>query len=166
MFINVVAMNGIKNEGFHRRNHSTKTYIMQFTIGGTEVVQLRESGPNPCNSEASHHYDQFIGEKLFSSQGCAPPYFTSFPLPRCWKKEQLKEIYSKAWKEISAPVRIQPCRDLKYVQYDMHDVDLDEASEPYFQIIMNYRGDSYKEITSVRAMDVQALIGKVAVKWF
>ena len=153
---------------------SSKHYLIRITVGHIEVRVRRNTFYKPC-IEGIPDYDEMVKTSMLEKAGCSPPFLNSSPqYGPCTYKEQLWnawDIYAGAMvrgnRRPHDMVNV-PCRILEMINYDVKDVETPDAwikDYPRLNtsvgVILDFTEFTYKEVRSVRAMDVQALIGKV-----
>ena len=117
---------------------------------------------------------------------CKPPYWNSTAkFAPCSNKKQLKQIYNLLLKAIHIGntetfYRVEsPCRSLERISFDAIDVEISQIwmeswiSKSGYSLIndsvgifLDFKEWTYKEVKSIRGMDIQALIGKVLISRF
>ena len=150
-----------------RGHNSTRNYIIEFNVRGLEISHQRHKLREPCVEgipEHDHRTIQWIIKKV----GCKPPYWeTRSNLSLCSKYEEMQEFLHLIVLAFSGDLEKMfdignpPCRKMERIQYDMRDIDLPDTAEPTITIMLNYREFTYKEIKSVRNMDLHALVGNI-----
>ena len=147
--------------------------MMHLTVGQVEVLVQRSSRQRPC-IQGAPEYDRKIIEYIMKKVGCKPPYWNSTStLDPCSQKKQ----HHKILEEISTAVYNgnakrsftveNPCRSLERISYDAIDVDTPQSwmqksswLNESVGVVLDFKEWTYKEVKSVRGMDIQALIGK------
>ena len=157
-----------------RSNKRGKSYTMEFNIRNAEVIVKRNKYGEPC-AEDIPNFDLEIYEWIMNSVGCKPPYWKNFPLTLadCNTIEQLRHvrqllllIYSGKFAEANYTGML-PCRSLERIQFDVSDIETPdsdmakrhEEAHSLVKLRFNFREFTYKEVKSVRSMDIQGLIG-------
>ena len=157
-----------------RSNKRGKSYTMEFNIRNAEVIVKRNKYGEPC-AEDIPNFDLEIYEWIMNSVGCKPPYWKNFPLTLadCNTIEQLRHVrqllllvYSGKFVEANYTGRL-PCRSLERIQFDVSDIETPDSdmarrhkvARSLIKLKFNFREFTYKEVKSVRSMDIQGLIG-------
>ena len=117
----------------------------------------------PCNKDWKNN-DHVIMKNIMKEIGCRPPHWDKIiDLPKCSKKEQLKQFY---WLNLTG--QYPPCKHIQKVMYTYEELNYIEKNpiEPsqqrndtYFKVIIRFEDSSFMEIKHVRAFDIQSLIG-------
>ena len=153
-----------------RNKNSSKTYSMEFNIRSVEILQHRNKYKEPC-SEGISDFDGEITEWIMDKTGCKPSYWNalSSSLPSCTTWQQYNISGTLAFSAVFGALdmveydRKYPCRSLEKIQYDSQDVDMpSDGDESKVSVVFNFKEFTYKEIKSVRSMDIQALIGNIS----
>jgi hypothetical protein len=87
-------------------------------------------------------------------------------MPQCVKQEEFQKANDLLLSAVDgrfeslAKGNRAPCRSIEKVQFDFREIDIasDEAS-PRVVIEVYFKESTYKEVRSVRSMDLQGLIG-------
>ena len=157
-----------------RSDKKGKAYMMEFNIRNAEVFAKRNKYNEPC-IEDSPNFDQEISEWIMSSVGCKPPFWKNFPLniADCSTFDQLRHVrqllelvFSEKFEEANY-TGTMPCRSLERIQYDFQDIEIPDSDmqrlhqvpHSAVKLRFNFREFTYKEVKSVRSMDLQGLIG-------
>ena len=155
---------------------SPKGYLIRMAVGDIEVSVRRNTNHRPC-IEGVPDYDETVMQSAMKKAKCKPPYWNSTSLfAPCTEQKQLKvveEVLSDAINKGNRGINdmvTPPCRSLEMVHYDVQDVETPEKwikEYPWMNtsvgVIFEFKEFFYKEVKSVRGMDVQALIGKFQV---
>ena len=153
-----------------RNKNSSKTYNIEFNIRSAEVLEHRNKYREPC-SEGISDFDAEITNWIMDETGCKPSYWNtlSSSLPSCTTWEQYNISGTLAFSAVFGALdmveydRKYPCRSLEKIQYDSQDVDMpSNGDESTVSVVFNFKEFTYKEIKSVRSMDLQALIGNIS----
>ena len=159
-----------------RGPNSSTGYLMRLTAGDIEVRVRRNSNHRPC-VEGLYDYDEMMHKYVLGKVGCKPPYLNSTPAyAPCTEQKELAKafrIYQAALERGNRglPDTIDiPCRSLERVRYDVKDVETPDVwikMWPWMNtsvgVNLDFADFTYKEVKSVRGMDVQALIGKLSL---
>ena len=150
-----------------RTNKSAK-HLIEFNVRNTEVIEKRNKYNDPCREGIPmHSFDDEITHWIINTVGCKPPYWKSFntPLSQCSTLEQFQRtrellnlVFSNEFKKANYTGKL-PCRSLERIQYDSQDIETHKSEFNVIQLRFNFRDYTYKEVKSVRSMDLQALIG-------
>ena len=148
--------------------------MMEFNIRNAEVIVKRNKYDEPCTEDIPN-YDHEIYKWIMNSVGCKPPYWKNFPLTLAdcntidqlrHAKELLKLVFSGKFVEANYTGTL-PCRSLERIQYDFSDIETPDSdmakkhkvAHAAVRMKFNFREFTYKEVKSVRSMDLQGLIG-------
>ena len=156
-----------------RDQGSPRHYVMRVTVESIDVLVRRNTHYAPCTEGVPEH-DQNIIKYVFETVKCKPPYLNSTStLDPCFQQSQLRWILdaiSEAVYNGNAKrfLTVQnPCRSLERISYDSIDVEKPQIwmrYNPWFNdsvgVALDFKEWTYKEVKSVRGMDIQALIGK------
>ena len=160
-----------------RAQGSSKHYVMRLTVESIDVLVRRNTYHTPCIEGAPEH-DQTIINYVLEGERCKPPYFNlTSTLEPCSQQKQLRQIYMKikmavhngnAKRFLTAE---NPCRSLERISYDAIDVESRQTwmqENPWLNestgVVLDFKELTYKEVKSVRGMDIQALIGKFTIQ--
>ena len=155
-----------------RNKNSSKSYTMEFDIRSVEVLQHRNKYKEPCG-EGISDFDAEITKWVMDKTGCKPSYWNAVAssLPPCTTWEQYNISGTLAFSAVFGALdmveydRQYPCRSLEKIQYDSQDVDVpSNGDQSIVSVAFNFKEFTYKEIKSVRSMDLQALIGNIFLK--
>ena len=162
-------MNTAQNNWPVRNVNSSKRYSMEFNVRNVEVLELRNKYQDPC-SEGIPDFDKDIPNWIMDKNSCKPPYWNSLSstLSSCSTLEQFRYTGYLVLKAVFGALDMvdydeeYPCRSLEKIQYDSQDIDLphDEFGS-MVSLVFNFKEFTYKEIKSVRGMDLQGLIGNI-----
>ena len=145
-----------------RDSNAPKNYVMAFTIQSVDVVQKRNSRNTPC-LEGSMDHDTGLLQAMMKSLGCKPPYWnSSSQLPFCSTKEKMKEAkqMSQSLFDGLEDSRLKPCRRFDNIVYSYEDLRTVKGwGNSSVMIIFDYNPPHYKELKSVKNMDIQTFIG-------
>ena len=120
----------------------------------------------PCTDGIPDFDDEITGW-IIRSTGCKPQFWNSFPasLPICSTQEQLKNIrklltliFSDQFEKANYTGHL-PCRSLERIQFEAMDIEMKEVKHSAIQLKFRFKEFTYKEVKSVRSMDLQGLIG-------
>ena len=149
-----------------RSQYPNKPYLMDFNIRNTEVIEKRSKYDMPCTDGIPDFDDEITGW-IIHTTGCKPPFWNSYPtsLPVCSTLEQLQNIrklmtliFSGQFEKANYTGQL-PCRSLERIQFDAMDIELKEVSHSAILLKFRFKEFTYKEVKSVRSMDLQGLIG-------
>ena len=172
-----------------RGKESSGTYAMRLMVENIDVLVRRNSGHKPCIKDAPEgapEHDQKIIDYVMANVTCKPPYWNSTAkFAPCSNKKQLKQIYNLLLKAIHIGntetfYRVEsPCRSLERISFDAIDVEISQIwmeswiSKSGYSLIndsvgifLDFKEWTYKEVKSIRGMDIQALIGKELISRF
>ena len=145
-----------------REPNAPKNYVMAFNIQSVDVVQQRNSRNNHC-WDGSKDHDTEVLQSMLNSLGCKPPYWnSSSQLPACLTQDKLKTARHMGQSLIIGreKLRSKPCRRFDSIVYSYEDLkDVEGWDNASLMIIFDYNTPHYKELKSVRNMDVQTFIG-------
>ena len=134
-------------------------------LGTWKFFSNEKKYKRPC-TEGIPEYDQHLIKWIIKKVGCKPPYWATISsLPLCSIFEEMNSTFELIKSATSGNLQskhytgVPPCRRLEKIQYEHRDIDLVETKSQSFTIQLNYKEVSYKEIKSVRSMDIQGLIG-------
>ena len=163
----------------HRDETASKSYIMRFYVGGIEVLERRNKYWKPCDIHFPD-LDNQMQESVLEKIGCKPPYWNSSSLlPLCSDVEKMRnasELFGKIWvsnAKLGSILGSVPCRSLERITFDAKDVTIPNhiKENSYLNgsvgIYFDYKESNYKEVTHVRSMNGQDLIGnytKIKIK--
>ena len=156
-----------------RGEGSSRNYIMRLTVESTDVLVRRNTHLTPCIEGVPEH-DQNILKYVLEKVQCKPPYWNSTSnLDHCSQQKQYRQVIEaireafyigNAKKFFTVE---NPCRSLERISYDGMDIEIRQTwikRYPWMNesvgVVLNFKELTYKEIKSVRGMDIQALIGK------
>ena len=149
-----------------RSQYPNKAYLMEFNIRNTEVIEKRNKYDMPC-ADGIPDFDDEITGWIIHSTGCKPQFWNSFPasLPICSTQEQLQNIrklltliFSDQFEKANYTGQL-PCRSLERIQFEAMDIEMKGVKHSAIQLKFRFREFTYKEVKSVRSMDLQGLIG-------
>ena len=155
-----------------RDQNSSKAYMMEFNVRNVEVLENRNKYHEPC-IEGIPDFDDQIPKWIIERIGCKPPYWKSLKssLPLCSTLEQVRNARDMVFSALFGTLEtanytgLLPCRSLEKIQYDARDIDFSsDENNSYVKLLFNFREFTYKEVKSVRGMDLQALVGKSLLK--
>ena len=150
-----------------RTQNSSKRYNMEFNVRNVEIQEHRNKYQEPC-SEGLSDFDDEITNWIMNKIGCKPPYwkYLKSALPPCSTFLQLQNTGHLVLAAVFGALEMAqyngeyPCRSLEKIQYDVHDIDFpNEKDDSKISLVFNFKEFTYKEVKSVRSMDLQALIG-------
>ena len=155
-----------------REPNLPKDYIMQFNIRNIEVLEKRNKHTKPCN-EGIPDVDGNLMQVVLEKIKCKPPYWNlTSSLQLCSKPEEIKKAANLikgdvfGYNEHKKLIKTLPCRTLEKIQYDARDIPYPDArayltwtNSNVVELWSEFRDSTYKEVTNIRSMDTQALVG-------
>ena len=144
--------------------------VIQLNVGHIDIVVRRNSMQQQC-IEGAPDYDRQIIGYIMNTVGCKPPFWNSTStLKPCSEQKQLLDIKQMLKEAFDRGNRrptymsVHPCNSLERISYDVKHVELSEAWRAHLRgslgIFFDFTEFTYKEIKTVRGMDIQALIGR------
>jgi hypothetical protein len=163
------------NHSHEDQNHSgqlKKNYEMRFRIGDITVLKMRprkswQSTAQPNCNPLWKKDDQMCMNSLMEKAECKLPYWNSTTkLNTCSSMEKIREVQPLSNANISK-FYPPPCQSIKKISYDYEEVTIEDDSNTmtntssWFRIVLLFYEQSYKQITQVRAYDMELLIGNL-----
>ena len=156
-----------------RSHESPSSYLMRVTVDNIDVLVRRNTYQNPCINGIPK-YDESVMRYILEKVKCKPPYWNSTStFDNCSEQKQLKQLSTLIFEameigNIKDFYTVQtPCRSLERVSFDSIDVETPNKwmeqhhwTNDTVGMIIDFREWTYKEVTNMRGMDVQSLIGK------
>ena len=148
------------------RREQNDSYVLRYKIKGVEFIKRRYKKNNPCYKEWTN-YDDMIYKDHAKTLGCTPPYFKSIAnIPRCSNEDQMAALpFQFRHDDYGKP---PPCEGFESIDYDFEEHIIKDLSyEDYhyrrghFWIGLYVYDQKFKEITQIKAMDFNALIGYI-----
>ena len=163
----------------YRGDEYARPYLMRLIVENIDVMVRRNTDQKPC-IEGAPNYDQDVINYVLGKVNCKPPYLNSTSnLNPCTEQKQLKELGTLIHEAIymgngeNFYTVKPPCRSLERIFYDGIDVDTPQKyieDDPWMNdtvgLMLDFKEWTYKEVKSVRGMDIQALIGKYSMNLF
>ena len=147
-----------KNEVIHdRKVSSTKCYRLDTYLGSMEVIRRRNKLGSRCNENWQNH-DKDDLKNIMNKIGCNPKYWKMpSELPYCSNHTQYKAAIDELWRMSNS---IPPCKSIEKLTQITYEFDQSEHcnNQLMLRILFN-RETMYKEISLVRAFNMQSLIG-------
>ena len=143
------------------RPKATK-YRMRFYMKGMEVLKRRHKEYQVCSKDVK--YDAWLVQNITRRINCTPPYWlTSYKLPLCTTKEELKQAKDMFWDIFYGVVEMNtPCNEISKLDLEYEDaVDVSDLRENETKLSVYFRNKVYKEIRQIRAYTFMSLIGNV-----
>ena len=160
-----------------RTENSSKSYIMQFEINNLWVIRNRNKRTAPCINRIVN-IDALHFEHISKILPCRPPYFNPsgilpslfYLLPGlrrntlpCTSQEEMKQCHSimliqEGYENI---MKHPPCLSLEKVDFNYFELDIPEGNPPYIIISVVFADETYREISRVRALDINTLVGNI-----
>ena len=166
------------------RDHSSpKSYWMNIAVGSIDVLNRRNTYQYPC-IDGIPEYDQKVIDYMLNSVKCKPPYWSAISsLGSCSQQNQLLQFFElindafRTGNEGPFHTVKPPCRSLERISTDVIDIELSEGYQKWIEdsnpwmngsikMFLDFKEWTYKEVKSVRGMDVQTLIGKYITEIF
>ena len=145
-----------------RESHAPKNYVMAFNIQSLDVVQQRNSRNTPC-LEGSVDHDTEELQSILRNLGCKPPYWnSSSQIPFCSTRRKFTEAANlgKSLLLGREKFKLKPCRRFDNIVYGYEDLKTVEGwGNSSLMIIFDYSTPHYKELRSVKNMELQTFIG-------
>ena len=145
-----------------RKPNAPKNYVMAFNIQSVDVVHQRNSRHNHC-LDGSMDHDTEVVQSMLNSLGCKPPYWnSSSQLLACSTKDKLKKARNMVKSLVTGRGRLRskPCRRFDSIVYSYEDLEtVGGWDNDSLMILFDYSTPHYKELRSVRNMDLQIFIG-------
>ena len=136
-------------------------YVMHFQITNAEVLKRRNKGRQPC-VEAKLKFDNEIISQHYKNICCVPSFSNSTEnLPYCIHEKNKKS----ANLDISSEKVYQyppPCRSMEKIDYTYEEIEahgIKKRCNDCFAVSYSVFHRTFKEITQIRALNIQALIG-------
>ena len=162
-----------------RGQASPSSYLMRVKVDNIDVLVRRNTYQNPCINGIPK-FDQSVMHYILEKVKCKPPYWNSTStFDNCSDQKQLKQLSTLILESMeignikdfyTVPT---PCRSLERVSYDSIDVETPEQwmeqhhwTNDTVEMIIDFREWTYREVTNMRGMDVQSLIGKCNTDMF
>ena len=148
-------------------NHTKTSYGMKFYISSMEVMNKRNKYHEPCHNDEGLKDDEIIKENMIMNFTCTPPYWTnpeSKEYLDCSNQKQLKDFHEMAIKDYLPPCRRMTQLTFLYSEYpsDYYSDKLQnlpiEDQSLFVTLFFPFSLD-YKEITMLRELNIQSLIG-------
>ena len=136
--------------------------MMAFDIRSVDVVDRKGMRDKPC-LEGAVNYDIGGPKLILESLGCKPPYWnssSSFHL--CSTQEELRTAAIMGLNELYKDDKkaSRPCRKFENIAFSYEDIEIPDGSDNSSLIMhFEYSTQNYKELKSVRNMDLQTFIG-------
>ena len=150
-----------------RKRDASPSYIMEFNLRNVEIYERRDKYDEKCE-EGIPDNDGMIDDWILEKVGCKPPYWSAISdLPLCSTFPELqlagRLIQIAIWGDLKSVnyTETLPCRSLEKIQYDVSDIDDLYSNASNLQIVLNLREYTYKEVKSVRSMDMQGFVGSL-----
>lgn len=155
----MLSMSTIKSEWPSSINKTMTEYSLDFTITQVEVLTRRNKRTKPCISNAIS-FDETIMNDHIEKNGCRAPYQHSRnEMPLCSSTKGMKGANYDLILKISEKT---PCISIKNIMYNFEEFEMDGHWErlgpDYFWITLTFPHE-FKEISQVRAVDIQTVIG-------
>ena len=148
-------------------NHGKTSYGMKFYISSVEIMKKRNKYRKPCHNDENLKDDEIIKENMINNFACNPPYWTNQEsrIPsNCSTQKQIKDF-----QELSIKDFVTPCRRMSQLTYLYSEYPSEyyynklqnlPSKDQFFYITLFYPFSlDYKEITMLRELNVQSLIG-------
>ena len=149
--------------------------VIQLNVGHIDIVVRRNNMQQQC-IEGAPDYDRQIIGYVMNTVGCKPPFWNSTStLKPCSEQKQLQEIKQMLKEAFDRGNRrptymsVHPCNSLERISYDVEHYQNGDIPEWWrnrfgihdkLGIFFDFTEFTYKEIKTVRGMDIQALIGR------
>ena len=149
-----------------RRGKNSKiNYQMEFNLRNINVYEKRNKYGEECDEGIPYH-DKKINRWILKKLGCRPPYWNAMSeMPLCSKFSELKLahhlLFNVAFGDLKSInyTEIMPCRSFEKVHVDFRDIDDHHSSDSRLEIMYNMPEHTYKEVKSVRSLDMQGFVG-------
>ena len=153
------SLGTVKNVWTKRnRQHN---YVMHFQITNTEILKRRNKRRQPCVGQKIS-YDNEIIAQHYHKIGCVPSFSNlTEKLPYCIHEKNKK----LANLDISSEKVYQyhpPCRSMEKIDYTYEEIEassIQKHCNNCFAVSYSVFHHTFKEITQIRALNIQALIG-------
>ena len=137
--------------------------VIQLNVAHIDILVRRNRYQNPC-IEGAPEYDRQIIDFVMNKVGCKPPFWNSTSsMEPCSEYEQLLDIRSMLMEAFDRGNRrptymaVNPCRSLERISYDAKHVEMPELGlNGKLGFSFDFTEFTYKEIKTVRGMDVQS----------
>ena len=159
--------------------NDTDDFSIDVEIYGVEVLKRRNKRGRVCSENINYEYDSVAFEKALEAVGCRPYYLQVLQkYPPCNTKEKMLEGYNRLLKVVDVSQAseddIPPCSELEKMQiltrmarsdleyekvYVKEVKDKLEDVSRWFRLSVQFRQNTYRQITQVRAYNLQSLIG-------
>ena len=150
-----------KNEVIHdRKVSSTKCYRLDTYLGSMEVIRRRDKPESRCNKNWQNQDEDDL-KNIMNKIGCNPKYWKMpSELPYCSNHTQYKAAIDELWRMSNS---IPPCKSIEKLTQITYEFDQSghcngDHNQLMLRILFN-RETMYKEISLVRAFNMQSLIG-------
>ena len=151
-----------------------KNYEMRFRFSDMSISKMRyrsnwqsKAQPN-CNPDWTKD-DQVCMSAIMERAGCNLPYWkANKELDVCATKEGMKQAQPLSNVNISKWCP-PPCQAIEKLTYQYEEVEMKEAYDdqldkdqaPWFRIVLLFYAQTYKEISQVKAFDMEMLVGNI-----
>ena len=149
------------------QNNGRTSYGMKFYISSVEIMKKRNKYRKPCHNDEYLKDDEIIKENMIKNFACNPPYWTNQEsrIPsNCSTQKQIKDF-----QELSIKDFVTPCRRMSQLTYLYSEYPSEyyynklqnlPSKDKFFYITLFYPFSlDYKEITMLRELNIQSLIG-------
>lgn len=162
------------NEELEQRNKLRKNYEMRFRISDLTVSKMRHrsnwqsKSKQNCNPVWKKD-DQMSMSAVMEKAGCKLPYWDADEkLETCTSKEAMRQVQPLSNVNISKEFP-PPCLSIKKITYQYEEVELKddvgystaENNSSWFRIVLLFYDQTYKEISQIKAYDMEMLIGNI-----
>ena len=163
---NQLLLSGTSFKFKYPRREPNDSYVLRYKIKGVELIKRRNKKNSPCYKDWTN-YDGMIHQDHSKSLGCTPPYFKSIAnIPRCSNEDQMAaspfefryDDYGK-----SPPCEGFQSIDYYFEEHVIKDLNFEVAQykRGHFWIGLYIYDQKFKEITQIKAIDFNALIGYI-----
>ena len=133
-------------------------YSMEFAMTSIDILKSRYKGRQPCIMEWDQ-YDEITMNHHGNLHGCRAPYQNSSRgLPICSTKEKMKEVLTSIPLQNVKTKISPPCTSMESFQFTYNELLYSSKEDAGFWVSF-VLPDQYKEITQIRAVNFQSVIG-------
>jgi len=149
-------------KSFQQNRISKKSYWLDFTITGMEILQKRDKRRDRCMND-NVNYDNLMLKEHVKNNSCKAPYQRTLEeFPMCSTRQEMEQsLYDmNCLKSNYFPL---PCKTISKIDVDHFEFDLNETAESGellfgFSVVFP---SQIKLITQSKAVDINSFIGNI-----